>query len=189
VGSLSGRTKAPSLSGSGSLPPPGVWPCLVSRFLAASQARGSPPGQENGTGPLRLPPYPRRARRSFPHPRAARPQLSLLFPGQQLPLSQSPRDALPGEIQPGGTTREQAVRVRNTSVGDCFKTRLFPASRRTSRRRKKCPASQCRRAPGRSPAQPCPLAASTSASPSELRPPSSLPSVGTEGGGHRGKRR
>lgn len=51
--------------------------------------------------------------------------------GQQLLLSCGTRGTLfPGKSSPG-ETREQVVQIRNTSVGDCFKTRLFQASRRT----------------------------------------------------------
>lgn len=145
MSSLPERTKASLLSPSQSLPPPGFGPCLVSRFLAGSQARGSPSGQANSTGPLPTPPPP-----PSPVPEAGSVQLpapsdssrargrrqpgrSFLSSswGQQFLLSWEARGMpFPGRSGPG-QTREQAVRIRNTSVGDCFKTRLFQASRRT----------------------------------------------------------
>lgn len=103
--------------------------------------------------------------------------------GQQLLLSCRARGTpFPGRSVPG-QTREQVVRIRNTSVGNCFKTRLFSSKQENKRCRKKRPASQCRRVPCRSPAQPCLAAASTSASPSVLHPPCLLLSMGTAGGG------
>lgn len=124
--------------------PPGFGPCLVSRFLAGSQARGSPSGQANSTSPLPTPPppspVPEAGSVQLPAPsdssgarRHRQPGHGFLSSswGPQLLLSCRARGTpFPGRSSPG-QTREQVVRIRNTSVGDCFKTRLFQASRRT----------------------------------------------------------
>lgn len=140
-----------------SAPSPRFGPCLASRFLAGSQVRGSSLGQANSTNPFPTPPPP------SPMPKAGSVKLSM--PSNSTGarqhrqrghgfLSSSWRHQLllscgaHGMPFPGcssqGETQEQAVQIRNTSVRDCFKTRL--SSKQNKRCQKKCPASQCRRA-------------------------------------------
>lgn len=128
-----------------SAPSPGFKPCLASRFLAGSQVRGSPLGQANSANPLPTPPPP------SPMPKAGSVQLPVPSNnsgarqhrqrghgflssswGQQLLLSCGAQGMpFPGSSSQG-ETQEQVVQIRNTSVRDCFKTRLFQASRRTN---------------------------------------------------------
>lgn len=182
--------------------PPGFRPCLVSRFLAGSQVRGSLSGQANGTGPLPTPPPS-----PSPIPKADSPSdssgatwcrqpghsfLSSSW-GQQLLLSCGAQGTpFPGRSS-SGQTREQVVQIRNTSVGDCFKTRLFQASRRTKDVERSAQHHSVDELPARalpSPALfPCPAAASTSASPSIPHPPCLAPVDGNSGWGGRGGKR
>lgn len=106
--------------------------------------RGSPLGQANSANPLPTPPPP------SPMPKAGLVQLPVPSNssgarqhrqcghgflssswGQQLLLSCGAQGMpFPGSSSQG-ETQEQVVQIRNTSVRDCFKTRLFQASRRT----------------------------------------------------------
>lgn len=81
--------------------------------------------------------------------------------GQQLLLSCGAQGTpFPGSSSQG-ETQEQVVQIRNTSVRDCFKTRLFQASRTKDVER----STQ-----HHSVDQPCLVAASTSISPCVLAP-------------------
>lgn len=104
--------------------------------------RGSPLGQANSANPLPSPPPP------SPMPKVGSVQLPVPSNssgarqhrqcghgflssswGQQLLLSCGPQGMpFPGSSSQG-ETQEQMVQIRNTSVRDCFKTRLLQASR------------------------------------------------------------
>lgn len=126
-----------------SAPSPRFRPCLASRFLAGSQVRGSPLGQANSANPLPTPPpppsstpkaglvqlpVPSNSSGARQHRQRGHGFLSSSW-GQQLLLSCEAQ----GMPFPGSSsqeeTQEQVVQIRNTSVRDCFKTKLFQASR------------------------------------------------------------
>lgn len=123
--------KPVSVSVSAPPPPPGFQPCLVSRFLAGSQARGSLLGRKTAPAPspllLRLPPRAHggfgAASRTLKQQwgkvaQTARPRLSLLFLGAAAPaLLWNPRDALSREIQPGRNSRAGGANKKHFSGG------------------------------------------------------------------------
>lgn len=86
---------------------------------------------------LLLPPYPGQGWCSFPCPQTAMVKqhrqcghgfLSSSWVQQLLLSCEAQGMPFPGSSSQG-ETQEQVVQIRNTSVRDCFKTRLFQASR------------------------------------------------------------
>lgn len=145
----------------------------------AGKQRQPPPHSSSS-----FPPCPRRGRCSFPCPNSSGARqhrqcghgfLSSSW-GQQLLLSCGAQGMpFPGSSSQG-ETQEQVVQIRNTSVRDCFKTRLFQASRRTK--------DVERSAQHHSVDEPCPPTFLPGGKPAHpLHPACSLLSTGTAGGG------